>query len=209
MSTSFAQPILQLFDDYGEILAGGFIHTYEAGTTTPLATYQDLDGSTPNTNPVELDAAGRAIIRLTNAVTYKFVITDADGGLIQTLDDIIVGGTSSTGSTDILVCLTYIGTPGAQGFMGAFNATEAFTFPIDFEGALGSVQTAPASDFVISIKKNGVEIGTSTISTAGAYTFATASHTTKAIAEGDTITFVGPDTVGSAADFGVSLMGAL
>jgi hypothetical protein len=66
MATSFFDPLLRLFDEQGELLAGASVYTYEAGTTTPKASYQDLAGATPNTNPVVLDAGGSATIRLTN-----------------------------------------------------------------------------------------------------------------------------------------------
>ena len=49
----------QFFDNNGVILSGGKIYTYEAGTTTPLATYTSSTGNTAHTNPIVLDAAGR------------------------------------------------------------------------------------------------------------------------------------------------------
>jgi len=51
--------ILREFDDSGELLALGTVETYEAGSSTPLATFSDSTG-TPNTNPVVLDASGSA-----------------------------------------------------------------------------------------------------------------------------------------------------
>jgi len=38
------------------------VYTYQAGTSTPLATYTDQAGGTPNTNPIILDANGEAQI---------------------------------------------------------------------------------------------------------------------------------------------------
>ena len=40
-------------------LAGGKINTYQAGSTTPLATYTDVNGLIPNTNPIILGTDGR------------------------------------------------------------------------------------------------------------------------------------------------------
>ena len=51
-------PRPQFFDASGRPLAGGFVYTYQAGTTTPLATYTDSSGTTQNSNPVLLDAGG-------------------------------------------------------------------------------------------------------------------------------------------------------
>jgi len=207
MATSFAPLLLQAFDDYGELLAGGKLYTYEGGTTTPLVTYQDLNGATPNANPVVLNSAGRATVRVTNGVSYKYVLKDADDTTIVTLDNIIVGTASSASGETFIANMTYEGTPGAQGFMGGVILLDAVTFPVDFEGGDGSVETNPGSDFVISIRKNGAEIGTATISTAGAYSLETTGHTTVAFAVGDKLSFIGPDTIGTAADFILSLEG--
>lgn len=50
----------QFFDNNGNPLAAGLVHTYIPGTTTPVATYQDAALSILNTNPITLDASGRA-----------------------------------------------------------------------------------------------------------------------------------------------------
>lgn len=55
---------------------GGKLHTYLAGGTSAATTYA-ADGSTPNSNPVTLDANGTAIIKLDPAVTYHFVLKDS------------------------------------------------------------------------------------------------------------------------------------
>ncbi len=209
MATSFAQVILQVFDDYGVILAGGKINSYEAGTTTPLATYQDLAGATPNANPVILNAAGRATVRLTDGVAYKFVITDSDDVTIAALDNITVGEAAASSTESYLVHMTFQGTPGAQGFMGGHIFLESVTFPIDFEGADGAVQTNPAATYTISIRKNDVEVGTAAINTSGAYTFDTTSGVTVTYAAGDKLTFIAPDSVGTAADFTLTIEGTV
>jgi hypothetical protein len=207
MATSFAPLLLQAMDDYGDVLAGGKIYTYEAGTTTDLATYQDLLGVTPNTNPVVLNAAGRATVRVTNGVAYKFVLTDANDEIIATYDNIVIGTASETSGQSYLVHMTFQGTPGAQGFMGGHIFTDDVLFPIDFEGADGAVQSNPGADYIISVRKNDVEVGTAVIGTGGDYTFATTSHVTVAYAVGDKLTFIAPDGVGVAADFSLVLEG--
>lgn len=57
----------QFFDANGRPLAGGCIFTTVSGGTTPLASYTDFTGGTPNTNPVILDSAGRANIWLSGS----------------------------------------------------------------------------------------------------------------------------------------------
>ena len=80
----------QFFDDNGIPLAGGLIYTYQAGSSTPLATYTDNGGNIANANPIVLDASGRAPaeVWLFTGYSYKFVLKNADDVLIQTLDNI-------------------------------------------------------------------------------------------------------------------------
>ena len=210
MATTFVDVLLQVRDELGaDALAGGKIYTYEAGTTTPLATYQDLAGATANTNPVILDSAGMAVIRQTDGVAYKWVVTDADDNTLFTRDNITVGVSSSASGDDYLVHSSTKGTPGAQGFMGGHIFDDDVTFPVDFEGAQADARTNPGSDYVISIQKNAVEIGTCTISSAGAATFATTGGVIVSYASGDTMYFIAPDSVGTAADITITLPGAV
>jgi hypothetical protein len=205
MATSYAPWLQQQFDDLGDVLAGGKVETYEAGTSTPLASYQDLAGATPNANPVILDSAGRAEIRFTDGTAYKIIIKDSDDVTIDTKDNIVVGSAASAASETLLAHCTFEGTPGAQGFMGGTIFDRAVVFPIDFEGGQGSVQTNPDASYVISVRKNGVEVGTATIATDGTYTFATTSGVTVPYSSGDVMTFVAPASVGTAADFIITL----
>lgn len=82
----------QFFDNNGTPLAGGKLYTYLAGTTTPEASYTSSSGATTHSNPIVLDAAGRVPssneIWLTDNVTYKFVLKDANDVLIATWDNI-------------------------------------------------------------------------------------------------------------------------
>lgn len=71
----------QFFDNNGNILSGGKLYTYAAGTTTPATTYTSNTGATPNSNPIILDAAGRVAneIWLATNTLYKMVLkTSAD-----------------------------------------------------------------------------------------------------------------------------------
>ncbi len=77
----------RFFDANGDPLAGGKLWSYIAGTSTPLATYSDMDEETPNTNPVVLDANGEADIFLANA-TYKLILTDSADVPQWTQDDV-------------------------------------------------------------------------------------------------------------------------
>lgn len=59
-------------DENGHPLAAGCAYFYVPGTTSPKATYQNAAQTVANTNPVQLDAAGRAIIYGTG--TYRQVV---------------------------------------------------------------------------------------------------------------------------------------
>lgn len=77
-------------DQNGDPLAGGTINTYVAGSTTPLATYTDSGGLTPQTNPIVLNASGACDnpIWLTAGRQYKFILKDSSGVTIRTYDNI-------------------------------------------------------------------------------------------------------------------------
>lgn len=80
----------QFFDNDGNVLAGGKIYTYIAGSSTPKTTYTTSAGNIAHANPIILDSAGRVPtgeIWLT-ASLYKFVINTSTDTLIATYDNI-------------------------------------------------------------------------------------------------------------------------
>jgi len=88
-------PKLQFFDANGAPLAGGLLYTYEAGSTTPLATYTDSTGVSANTNPIVLDSRGEANVWL-GADSYKLALYTSVGVLIWTVDNIRIVGVAVT-----------------------------------------------------------------------------------------------------------------
>lgn len=101
MTTVYLSPIggagAQFFNNDGVPLSGGLMYTYQAGTSTPQATYTTSAGNVTHSNPIVLDAAGRVptgeIWLLENA-SYKFVLKTSADVLIGTWDNItgIIGG---------------------------------------------------------------------------------------------------------------------
>lgn len=75
----------------GAPLSGGLIYTYQAGTTTPTATYTDNTGGTPQANPIVLNTYGlpASPIWLQIAQATKFVIKDSLGNTIRTIDNVV------------------------------------------------------------------------------------------------------------------------
>lgn len=91
----------QFLDNNGAPLASGQVFFYVPSTTTPLTTYQNQSLTTPNTNPVILNAAGRAIIWGTG--NYREVVYDQNGNLIW--DQITSGvGSVTPGLTPCQSC---------------------------------------------------------------------------------------------------------
>lgn len=72
----FTIPVIKFraLDADGNPLAGGKLYSYEGGTSTPRATYADQGLTTPNANPVVLDARGEATIFVDDGLLYKFVL---------------------------------------------------------------------------------------------------------------------------------------
>jgi len=90
----------------GALLSGGLINTYLAGTTTPTSTYTTSAGTTPNANPIVLNANGAvpSEIWLIVGINYKFVITDSLSNTVLTLDNLTgIDDPILTGSSEWIV----------------------------------------------------------------------------------------------------------
>lgn len=109
MATLGLIPFVQLreFNNSGMLLAGGKIYFFRAGSTTPLATYQDAQGATANPNPVILDSAGSAKIFLLPAL-YRVEIYSADNELIHEIDEVgSASGASLGGNGSLAIVQNY------------------------------------------------------------------------------------------------------
>jgi hypothetical protein len=84
-------------------LSGGKIYTYQAGSSTPLATYTTVNGTIANSNPITLGTDGRtpSEIWLTYGYNYKFILQDSVGSTIATYDNLygILGTIPAASST--------------------------------------------------------------------------------------------------------------
>lgn len=85
-------PKAQFFDANGNPLVGGKVYTYAAGTTTPLATFTDASATTPNTNPIILDARGECNLWFSTATSYKVVLKNANDVQQWSVDNIVTYG---------------------------------------------------------------------------------------------------------------------
>jgi hypothetical protein len=86
ITKTLPSPVFHAHGANGIPLIGGQVFTYEAGTATPKATYQDAGGSAANTNPVILNARGETVIYWDKGL-YKVRLEDAGGTLIYEVDN--------------------------------------------------------------------------------------------------------------------------
>ena len=155
----------------------------------------------------------------------QFAINDGSGGLFywdstatgpdDGINVIVPTGTAigawirnnlGTGGTTVPIdiVLTWTGPQTvATTWLGGEKFTRAITLPMNCTGSQGLVpKTLPTGSYVVTMKKDGVTIGTATCSTGGAWTFSTASTTSFAIS--DYLDFYGAGDA-TIADFGLTL----
>ena len=81
-------PKYRAFDSNGIPLAGGKLYSYQAGTTTPIATYTTRAGTVANANPVVLNANGEADVWLAPNTLYKLELRNSAGVVQWTVDNL-------------------------------------------------------------------------------------------------------------------------
>ena len=146
--SAFAGAGAQFLDSNGAPLSGGLLYSYLSGTSTPATTYTVRAGTTNNTNPIVLDAAGRtpSEIWLDGGVLYKFVLKSSTYVQIGTYDSIPAINDTTSISNLITVAgtnaLTGLATPTLGGyaagahysFIAQNSNTAAVTIDIDTLG---------------------------------------------------------------------------
>ena len=158
----------QFIDAAGIPLAGGFLYTYEAGTTTPQATYTDSTASTANSNPIVLDSRGEANIWLSSA-NYKFKLTDANGTEIWTVDNIAAPSTAlspvfssnvtiSANTSGPALLITQTGAGAAIRVQDSADP-DSSPFVVDTEGKVGIGTASPAN--ALDLAGGAIQISTS------------------------------------------------
>jgi hypothetical protein len=81
-------PRFRAFKDDGSPAAAYKLLSYQAGTTTPQATFASQDESAENPNPVIMDGSGEADVWLGHGLAYKLVLTDDSDVVIWTIDGV-------------------------------------------------------------------------------------------------------------------------
>lgn len=158
----------QFIDAAGIPLAGGFLYTYEAGTTTPQATYTDSTAATANSNPIVLDSRGEANIWLGSA-NYKFKLTDSNGTEIWTVDNIAAPSTAlspvfssnvtiSANTSGPALLVTQTGAGAAIRVQDSADP-DSSPFVVDTTGQVGIGTATPAN--AIDVAGGAIQISTS------------------------------------------------
>jgi hypothetical protein len=177
----------QFIDAAGIPLAGGFVYTYAAGTTTPQATYTDSTGATANTNPIILDSRGEANIWLGSA-TYKFRLCNSSNTEIWTVDNISAptSGLSPVLSGNVVIdsntsgtALTITQTGTGLALKVEDQSSDLTPFVVDSTGRVGIGTLSPLTSL-------DVNDGTIQLSSSG-----TSRTTLSANASNSTLTSVG------------------
>lgn len=113
--SAFLCPVLNdpQCDANGAPLVGGKIFTYLAGSSTPAATYTSSAGTTPQANPIILNARGvvDSPIWLTGGQAYKLILTDANSVPVNPGFDNVQGINDPSTITAPDQWATFSGTP--------------------------------------------------------------------------------------------------
>ena len=207
MTTSLSpSPKMQFFDANGNPLVGGKLYTYAAGTVTPLATYTNSGGGTPNTNPIILDSRGEANVWLGATPYYMELKTSADA-LVWTVDNITPAGQSHKYVLGAYANDVVNAAASEIIFRGPL-ADETISFVADLVGSrvVAKVAATAQSDWLLN--KNDSLVGTIRFAAAGTVaTFVSVSAFT--ITSTDTLSIVAPASADATLDnIGFMLLGA-
>lgn len=212
MAVLTPQPKMQFVDAAGVPLSGGKVYTYTAGTTTPLATYTDSTGATPNANPVILDSRGEASIWLGSA-NYKFKLTNSADVEVWTVDYISAptSGVSPVLSGNVVIDsdtpgpalkITQTGTGPVLRVQDSADP-DATPFIVDNAGNVGVGTATPTAQLEATgaVKLGSLTLTSSPLPISSGGTSATTASTARAslgLAIGtDVIGYVAPGTSGN------------
>jgi hypothetical protein len=78
-------PYLECADDLGAPLSGGLVYSYVTGTQDASPLYTDSALTIEHNNPIQLDAAGRAVAYAAD-LAYKLIVKTSAGVTVRTVD---------------------------------------------------------------------------------------------------------------------------
>lgn len=120
----------QFIDSAGQPLASGAVGFYFPGTLNPKPTFQDAAGTIANTNPIQLDSRGQAIIW--GSGVYRQILKDASGVTIwdQITEDPNAGLTGSMTNARWIVGASYTDPVGSTPGTFVPGTTTTFNLPV-------------------------------------------------------------------------------
>lgn len=142
----------QFIDANGDPLTGGQIETYLSGSSTPAATYTSSSGVSQQTNPIILNSLGYPTLGpvwLTGGISYKFIIKDALGATLRTIDDVAGVNDATLSQSEWL----------ESGFVPTYISGTSFSVPGDQTPLLQigrKTRTQNTSGFIYSTITNSV-----------------------------------------------------
>jgi hypothetical protein len=158
---------------------------------------------------VRNDGTGDLTVRTLTSVA-SVVVAPGSSGIIhaeyRTMRSLSSSGGSGSSSFSLAVFNPTLAAANAELLRYIF--VDNVTMQDNFSGSRGSIRVNPTSSMAFDVKKNGVSIGSVTVSTGGVFTFNTTAATTEVFAIGDILTIhtpVAQDPTG--ADFVINLKG--
>lgn len=139
----FDPGIYSVLTSGGAVGVGWKLHFYIGGTATPITTYNARSGGSANSNPLISDASGRFDdIWITDAQTIKWILTDENGVVKATVDDVVLTSAASIPTIAAGLVNFLAGTaalPIANGGTASTSAVNALTALGAFPAAGGTV----------------------------------------------------------------------
>lgn len=171
----FVLPYQTVVDGTGTPIPGALLYFYSSGTNIPLATYSNPLLTTPNSNPVQANAAGvfPAIFLSGN---YKIVLTDASNNQIWAADPVYGVGNGGGGGQCLSITVnpqtgtSYTLQPSDNCKLVTFNNSSAIAVSLPSPATNASYQTWSAT-------VSDIGTGTITVTPTGASFTGTGSGT--------------------------------
>jgi hypothetical protein len=171
-----------------------YVTIADPGLTGDLGTTASLTATCQTSNAL-VGVAG-------NIYIGSIVVLPAGGGSST-------GGGGSTGGSLTAKPLVsfYLGMPTAGQILLAFKVNVPTTLPANMAGAEGRLTANPTATAVYNIQQNGTTVGTISISTAGAFTFATTGGAAIQFNTGDEFKLLAPGPADATlADVGLTIV---
>jgi hypothetical protein len=175
------------------------------GTVGPGAANYPLLGGGSSADPAFHQPRGNTSVTqmadsTTNPTTGDLAKFDANGNIVD------AGVAAATVANESVVSFLN-GLPGDTFLLLAYKVERALTLPANMAGSYGRLTANPAATAVYTLKKNGSSVGTISVSTGGAFTFATTGGTSQSFAAGDEFALYAPSPQDSTlSDVGLTIL---